>query len=139
MDKANTAELKARFKKQREQLHAQIRARLPLFPQRAQEEGLTLDYDPGEDILYIFLGNEPRPAMTHRVSEGVSVRLSEDTMDIIGVEFENYSKAHQSQRLTSLVFADLYPVLKRYHTVTFKPQGPATEIAAELEKELPLP
>lgn len=136
MDTINAAELRARFEKQREQLHTQIRERLPKFPQRAKEEGLTLDYDPGEDILYVFLGKEPSPAMTHRVSEGISVRLSEETMDVVGMEFENFSKSHQSRRLTSLMFEDLYPVLKRFHTLTFNLQGPATEIAAEIEKAL---
>lgn len=67
---------------------------------RGKEQRVTLylehrievncEYDEDEDILYAWVGDEPRAAITYETDEGHLVRLDPETKDLVGVTVLDY-------------------------------------------------
>jgi hypothetical protein len=54
------------------------------------EVELSCDYDREEDILYAWVGEGPRAAITYETDDGHLIRLDPDTHEFVGVTIFNY-------------------------------------------------
>jgi hypothetical protein len=71
--------------------------------ERMDQEGITLEWDRAEDVLYVTLG-DPRPSLTESVRNTIYLRVHPDTLKLHGVEFHHAAAlASQSPKLAALL------------------------------------
>jgi len=51
---------------------------------------LSCEYDADEDVMYAWVGERPRAAITYETSEGHLVRLDPETKEFVGVTIFEY-------------------------------------------------
>ena len=73
------------------------------LPERMDQEGITLEWDRAEDILYVTLG-DPRPSLTESVRNTTYLRVHPDTLKLHGVEFHHAAAlASRSPKFAALL------------------------------------
>jgi uncharacterized protein DUF2283 len=65
-------------------------------------EPLKSEYDEVEDILYLWVGDQERPAITYETDDGHLVRLDPETDEFVGVTILDYRERWERQNEIAL-------------------------------------
>ncbi len=84
---------------------------------------LSAEYDSEEDILYAWVGGEPREAVTYETNEGHLVRLDPETNELVGVTIFDF-QARWADR----------PITLEWETVVERPVPWIPRIARKRER-----
>lgn len=113
-----------------------VRIKWPSFVDRVHKEGVTVAYDPQEDILFFYPGTAPSPASTEDLAENVYVRLALDTEDVVGLEVLDFQRNISGMKLASAAFGDLLPALMTQRELTFSPETRESAMRAKRLQQL---
>jgi hypothetical protein len=61
---------------------------------------LTPDYDEVEDILYLWIGDGPQPAVTYETRDGHLVQLNPETREFVGLTIVDYKRRWEGQSIS---------------------------------------